>query len=141
MIQTPIGIIRVFADEKELAYSEMVSVQDVLLYNGERVDGRFRITVPARDFLRVWCVLETTLTPAVDTGEGYFALRFERDALCLFLGGEDESDAFLTLQKGTGIEYRLSAPTETLTFGIAWTLETTEGDVRAWLAADPTLGG
>ena len=54
------------------------------------------------------------------------------------IGAEDENDAYETVRYENGMGYNIIQPTKIVVFGIAWATDHKDGDVRTWLAADPS---
>ena len=71
------------------------------------------------------------------SGERYRDAQFIRESNILTIGVEDENPAFDTERYPAGMGYILRERVESVTFGVAWADDYTDGDVRTWLAADP----
>lgn len=54
------------------------------------------------------------------------------------IGAEDENETYETVRYENGMGYNIVQPTEIVVFGIAWATDHEDGDVRTWLAADPS---
>jgi len=79
-------------------------------------------------------------TPIENTGasgERYRDAQFIRENNILTIGVEDENPVFDTERYPDGMGYILRERVESVTFGVAWADDYTDGDVRTWLAADP----
>lgn len=56
----------------------------------------------------------------------------------LTIGIEDENASYESVRYENGRGYNLLQPIEAVVFGIAWATDHQDGDVRTWLAADPS---
>ncbi len=140
MLNTPFGQIKIFADGRENAYEAVPYECPVKSVKLHPLAGSYRITVPARAYQRIRCVLAWNCTPIENTGssgERYRDAEFISGSTILTIGVEDENPAFDTERYPDGMGYILRERVESVTFGVAWADDYTDGDVRTWLAADP----
>lgn len=134
MLKTPFGIIRIFADGEEVEYRLMPHASHSPLA------GCWRIYADGAGEREFRCVLEGSTGGKVSTGEAYLAVEFVRGSCILTLGAESDSDTFSAAAKPDGIAVTFYEPAAQVVFGVAWAEDYAGGgDVRTWLAADPTL--
>ena len=140
MLTTPFGRIKIIADGHEIAYEAIPYNSTVKSIKLQPLSGSYRITVPAWAYREIRCVVEWNCTPIENTGasgERYRDAEFIRGSDILTIGVEDESPDFDTERYPAGMGYILRERVESVTFGVAWADDYTDGDVRTWLAADP----
>ena len=140
MLTTPFGIIRILADGHEIAYEAIPYECPVKSVRMQPLVGSYRITVPAGAHREICCVIDWICKPIENTGasgERYRDTEFINGNTILTIGAEDENPDFDTERYADGMGYILREKIESVTFGIAWADDYTEGDRRTWLAADP----
>ena len=140
MLTTPFGQIKIIADGHEIAYVAVPYECPVKSVKLQPLTGSYRITVPSWAHREIRCVVDWNCTPIENTGasgERYRDAQFIRENNILTIGVEDENPAFDTERYPDGMGYILCERVESVTFGIAWADDYTDGDVRTWLAADP----
>ena len=140
MLTTPFGRIKIIADGQEIAYKPVPYQSNVKSIREHPLTGSFRITVPTGTYREIRCVVEWNCTPIENTGssgERYRDAQFIRESNILTIGVEDENPDFDTERYPAGMGYILRERVESVTFGVAWADDYTDGDVRTWLAADP----
>ena len=92
--------------------------------------GCYRITIPTNNYHNIRCELEWSCEPFENTGssgERFLCSEYERG-----------NDAYETVRYENGMGYNIAQPTDIVVFGIAWATDHEDGDVRTWLAADPS---
>ncbi|MBQ3258230.1 MAG: hypothetical protein IJA67_12590 [Oscillospiraceae bacterium] len=140
MLNTPFGQIRIFADGHEIAYGAVPYECQVKSVKLHPLTGSYRITVPAWAHHKIRCVLIWTC-PSIDntgsSGERYRDAEFINGSTILTIGAEDDNPAYDTERHPDGMEYILRERVDSVTFGVAWADDYTDGDRRTWLAADP----
>ena len=140
MLTTPFGRIKIIADGQEIAYKPVPYQSNVKSIREHPLTGSCRITVPTGTYREIRCVVDWNCTPIENTGlsgERYRDAEFIRGSDILTVGVEDENHAFDTERYPAGMGYILRERVESVTFGVAWADDYTDGDVRTWLAADP----
>ena len=140
MLTTPFGCIIIIADGQEIAYEAIPYNSTVKSIKLQPLAGSYRITVPTEAYREIRCVVDWNCTPIENTGasgERYRDAQFIRESNILTIGVEDENPAFDTERYPAGMGYILRERVESVTFGVAWADDYTDGDVRTWLAADP----
>lgn len=143
MLQTPFGIIRVFADDGPIAFDALHFDYVKPPVKDHPVAGCYRIHIPTGKCRSIRCVLDTKRTDLVtdgSSGERYVCKDFIAGSAILTIGAEDENPAFDTIRLENGMEYRIKVMPSEVSFGVAWALDY-EGsdDMRTWFAADPTV--
>ena len=140
MLTIPFGRIKIIADGHEIAYEAIPYNSTVKSIKLQPLAGSYRITVPAWAYREIRCVVDWNSTPIENTGasgERYRDAQFIRESNILTIGVEDENPDFDTERYPEGLGYILRERVESVTFGVAWTDDYTDGDRRTWLAADP----
>ena len=140
MLTTPFGQIKIIADGHEIAYEAVPYNSTVKSIKLQPLTGSYRITIPTGAYQEVRCVVDWNCKPIENTGasgERYREAQFIRKSNILTIGVEDENPAFDTERYPDGMGYILCESVESVTFGVAWADDYTDGDVRTWLAADP----
>ena len=140
MLAIPFGQIKIIADGHEIAYEAIPYNSTVKSIKLQPLAGSYRITVPAWAYREIRCVVDWNSTPIENTGasgERYRDAEFILGSDILTIGVEDENPAFDTERYPEGMGYILRERVESVTFGVAWADDYTDGDVRTWLAADP----
>ena len=140
MLTTPFGCIKIIADGHEIAYEAVPYECPVKSIRKQPLTGSYRITVPTESYREIRCVVDWNCIPIENTGasgERYRDAQFVRGSNILTIGVEDENPAFDTERYPDGMGYILRERVESVTFGVAWADDYTDGDVRIWLAADP----
>ena len=140
MLTTPFGRIKIIADGQEITYKPVPYQSNVKSIREQPLIGSYRITVPAWAYREIRCVVEWNCTPIENTGssgERYRDAEFIYGSDILTIGVEDENPAFDTERYPAGMGYILREPVESVTFGVAWADDYSDGDRRTWLAADP----
>ena len=140
MLTTPFGRIKIIADGQEITYTPVPYQSNVKSIREQPLIGSYRITVPTEAYRKIRCVVDWNRTPIENTGasgERYRDAQFIRENNILTIGVEDENPAFDTERYPDGMGYILCERVESVTFGVAWADDYTDGDVRTWLASDP----
>lgn len=139
MLTTPFGQIKIIADGHEIDYEAIPYDSPIKAIKLQPLTGSYRITIPTGAYQEVRCVVDWNCTPIENTGasgERYRDAQFIRKSNILTIGVEDENPAFDTERYTDGMGYILCEKVESVTFGVAWADDYTDGDVRTWLAAD-----
>lgn len=143
MLTTPLGQIKVYADDVTLDYEAVSHSFDRGPLKGHPVAGCYRIHIPVESYRTIRCEIELTDVSIRDTGasgEHYIDAEFISGATILTIGAEDENPAFETVRTEHGMEYHIHNPVAEMVFGIAWATDYEDtSDCRTWYAADPTL--
>lgn len=143
MLTTPLGQIKVYADDVTLDYEAVSHSFDRGPVKGHPIAGCYRIHIPVESYRTIRCEIELTDVSIRDTGasgERYMDAEFISGATILTIGAEDENPAFETVRTEHGMEYRILRAVTEVVFGVAWTTDYAgNSDVRTWFAADPTL--
>ncbi len=143
MLQTPFGIIRILSDGVLLDYEAVPRVCNCRSIQEKPLAGNYCITVPTAGRSTIQCEVDWCREPirnTGDSGERYLCAEFVDGRTVLTIGIEDGNLAFESIRCDNGMAYRILQPpaTTTVVFGIAWATDYEDGDVRTWLAADPT---
>lgn len=143
MLQTPLGMIKIYVDGISIDYEASEMVFDRPPCKDNPIDGCYRITVDTKKCCSINCVieaLESGLSNTGDSGERYINSEFIKDNVVLTIGMEDENPAFESVRIPLGLQCNIISVVDKIIFGVAWT-ENYEGidDVRTWFAADPTI--
>ena len=78
------------------------------------------------------------LMSTAHSGERFLCAEYEHGNTILTIGIEDENPAYESVRYENCMGYNLLQPIEAVVFGIAWATDHKNGDVRTWLAADPS---
>ena len=141
MLNTPFGTIKIIADGIMLDYEAIPFSSQVRSIVAKPLAGCYRITVPTKNYHNIRCELEWSCEPIENTGssgERFLCSEYEQGNTILTIGAEDENDAYKTVRYENGMGYNIVQPTDIVVFGIAWATDHEDGDVRTWLAADPS---
>jgi len=139
-IITPLGEIQIFIDNIRSDFEAEPYICNVRSVRAKPPEGCYRITVSAKEWQTIRCVLDLCDTEMVNYGEGgqrYFCSEFVKDNIVLTIGAGDEIEAFDTNRIQYGMEYVRKAPAEKVMFGVAWATDYEgEYDIRTQLATD-----
>lgn len=141
MLQTPFGPIRIIADSVSVAYEPIPHICASRSVSQKPLAGCYRITLPAKGHEVIFCKVDWCCDPIPntgDSGERYLCAEFIHGRTILTIGIEAENPALESLRCDDGMAYRILRPVPEVTFGVAWATDHEDGDVRTWLAADPT---
>ena len=141
MLNTPFGTIKIIADGIMLDYEAVPFSSKIRSVIEKPLAGCYRITVLTENYQNIRCELEWSCEPIENTGasgERFLYAEYERGNTILTIGTEDENTAFESVRYENGMRYKLLQPIEAVVFGIAWATDHEDGDVRTWLAADPS---
>ena len=141
MLNTPFGLIKIIADGIMLDYEAIPFSSQVRSIVAKPLAGCYRITIPTENYHNIRCELEWSCESIENTGssgERFLCSEYERGNTLLTIGAEDENDAYETVRYENGMGYNIVQPTDIVGFGIAWATDHEDGDVRTWLAADPS---
>ena len=143
MLLTTLGVIRILADGLCIEYDAKECCFDRSPVSEKPIVGCYRISVDAKKYRSVSCLLEFTgdaIPNSGSSGECYMTAEFIKEDVILTIGIEDENAAFASHRLPNGVRYDIIGECEKLHFGVAWATDY-EGadDVRTWYAADPTM--
>ena len=132
MLNTNFGTIQIRRD------GQPVDVVAEVHAFGQSLAGCWRARLEGRKGQEISCAVETAEDGLASSGEGYQALEFAGDGRCLTIGAETDREDRIVRTNPKGIAVELLRDGEVV-FGIAWVEDHRDGDVRTWLAADPTI--
>jgi len=139
-IMTPLGEIHIYIDNVRSDYKVEPYICNVRSVRTKPPEGCYRITVSAKEWQTIRCVLALCDTEIDNYGVGgqrYFCSEFVKDNIVLTIGAGDEIDAFDTNRIQHGMEYVRKAPIDKVMFGVAWATDYEgEYDIRTQLATD-----
>ncbi len=141
MLITPFGTINITIDGKATDYEAVPYLCPCRSIMEKPLAGSYRITVPTKEHRLIRCELDWSCEPIENTGdsdERFLCAEFERGNTILTIGIEDENPAYESIRYPNGMGYHLKQPIEAVVFGVAFATDHEKGDVRTWLAADPT---
>ncbi len=99
MLVTPFGQIKIIADGQEITYEAVPYECPIKAIKLHPLTGSYRITVPARAYREIRCVVDWNCTPIENTGasgERYRDAEFINGSMILTIGVEDENPDFDT---------------------------------------------
>ena len=140
MLNTPFGYIQITIDGILTEYHAEPHANGCRSIVEKPLAGCYRITVPAKSCRTIRCEISWNRAPIPntgDSGERYLCAEFISGSHALTIGAEDENADFDAVRLADGMAYFIRQPVETVTFGVAWADDRSDGDVRTWLAADP----
>jgi len=139
-IMTPLGEIHIYIDNIRSDYKVEPYICNVRSVRTKPPEGCYRITVSAKEWQTIRCVVslcDTEIPNEGASGERYLYSEFVKDNIVLTIGAGDEIDSFDTNRIQYGIEYVRKAPIDKVMFGVAWATDYEgEDDIRTQLATD-----
>jgi hypothetical protein len=144
MLETPLGLIRILKNGKEVEYIALEYKSNVPEAKEKPLAGCYRISVyfNAKDTIACELISTLNIKKGNSGGQDYACKVFEKENIELTIGTYDEiNDSSCVceyLENGLIFNNLTSGKMKQIVFGISWVTDLYKNDNRTWFASDPT---